>query len=412
MQLLYNTFIVFAERIVPIFGLFKPKIKQFVQGRKQTFDKLQKSIAPEDTTIWMHCASLGEFEQGRPVIEKIKQQFTEYKIIISFFSPSGYEIQKDYPLADTVVYLPFDTPKKIRKFIHLTHPTLAIIVKYEFWPNLLKELKHQKIKTLLISGIFRKNQRFFKSNNIWYRNTLQSFSHFFVQNRDSVSLLKKIGYTNVTESGDTRFDRVLEILKTKKKLAFLDDFSKNYHVLVAGSTWPKDEKLLVKYCNQKAKENERFIFAPHNIESEEIKRLQNSLNKRTVLYSQANSQNIKNAKVLIIDSIGILTQVYAYADLAYVGGGFGVGIHNILEPATYGIPILIGPNYQKFQEARDLILEKACFEVDSYSQLEKLLEKMIENPTFRIKSGKIAAAYIQKNSGASKKIMEYVTKVL
>jgi 3-deoxy-D-manno-octulosonic-acid transferase len=401
-----------TEILLPVIAVFNPKIRLFVNGRKQTFDKLQKAIQPTDKTVWIHCASLGEFEQGRPIIEKIKAVYPHYKVIVSFFSPSGYEIQKNYALADAVVYLPLDTTTKAKRFVALAHPTLAIFVKYEFWPNLLAVLRHKNIKTILVSGIFRKEQYFFKKNKRWFKNSLQTFTRFFVQNEDSVTLLKSIGFSNVTENGDTRFDRVLEILKNKKELPLLNQFTKGHHILVAGSTWAKDESLLVKYINSNARDDEKFIFAPHNIKPDDIEQLKKSLTKKTLLYSQANAQNINNVQVLIIDSIGILTQVYAYADVAYVGGGFGVGIHNILEPATYGVPILIGPNYQKFQEANDLILHKGCFEIDNDQQLKKLLQKLKTNTEFRTNSGQIAFDYIKKNSGATKKIVEYVTKVL
>ncbi len=412
MQILYTILVALAQAFLPVVAIFNPKIKQFYKGRKQTFDKLQTAIEPNDKTIWMHCASLGEFEQGRPVLEALKEQYPTYKIILTFFSPSGYEIRKNYPLADVIVYLPIDSLKNARRFVKTTHPDLAIFVKYEFWPNLLNTLRHKKIRSILISGIFRENQVFFRKNKPWFRKPLQSFSHFFVQNDYSVALLKSIGFSNVTNNGDTRFDRVYKILQNRKRLEFIAGFTKNHHTLVAGSTWPKDEALLVKYINEKATDQERFIIAPHNISTAGLEQLKKNLTPKTLLYSQAQTQNNTAAQVLIIDSIGILSQVYAYADVAYVGGGFGAGIHNILEPATYGIPIVMGPNYQKFQEATDLIQLKACFEIDNYNQLEKILQKMRKNPIFRQNSGKTATEYIQKNRGATKKIMEYVKKVL
>ena len=412
MQILYTILVALAQAFLPVVAIFNPKIKQFYKGRKQTFDKLQTAIESGDKTIWMHCASLGEFEQGRPVLEALKAQYPSHKIILTFFSPSGYEIRKNYPLADVIVYLPLDSLKNARRFVKTTHPDLAIFVKYEFWPNLLNTLRHKKIRSILISGIFRENQVFFRKNKPWFRKPLQSFSHFFVQNNNSVALLKSIGFSNVTNNGDTRFDRVYKILQNRKRLEFIAGFTKNHHTLVAGSTWPKDEALLVKYINEKATDQERFIIAPHNISTAGLEQLKKNLTPKTLLYSQAQTRNNTAAHVLIIDSIGILSQVYAYADVAYVGGGFGAGIHNILEPATYGIPIVMGPNYQKFQEAKDLIQLKACFEIDNYNQLEKTLQKIRENALFREDSGKTAAEYIQKNRGATEKIMEYVKKVL
>ncbi len=412
MQFLYNILLFVANTFIPLIAVFHPKMKLFYSGRKETFTKLQNTITATDKTVWIHCASLGEFEQGRPIIENIKSKYPNYKLIVSFFSPSGYEIRKNYDLADVVVYLPLDTVKKATQFIKFTHPTLAIFVKYEFWPNILQILKKEKIKTILISGIFRKKQAFFRKNGSWFRNSLSTFSHFFVQDEDSVNLLKGIGYSNATESGDTRFDRVHELINQKINLPLIASFSSQHHTLVAGSTWPKDEELLIQYINKKASNKEKFIIAPHNINLKEIKRLVEQIQKKVVLFSQAKKQDLSDAQVLIIDSIGILTSVYNYANVAYVGGGFGAGIHNILEPATYGIPIIIGPNYQKFKEANDLVLNNACFEINSIESLTKQLHNFSNNKKITTASGNITLDYIQKNIGATKKIMEYINKVL
>ena len=412
MQYLYNILLFLADALIPLIALFHPKIKLFYSGRKETFTKLQNTITATDKTVWIHCASLGEFEQGRPIIEKIKSNYPNYKLILSFFSPSGYEIRKDYNLADVVVYLPLDTKKKATKFVKLVHPSLAIFVKYEFWPNILQVLKKETIKTILISGIFRNQQVFFRKNGRWFRNSLHAFSHFFVQDEDSVHLLKGIGYSNATESGDTRFDRVHELVNQKKDLPLIASFSLQHHTLVAGSTWPKDEELLIEYINKYASNKERFIIAPHNINQKDIKVLTQRIQKKTVLYSQVEKKDISGSQVLIIDSIGILTNVYNYADIAYVGGGFGTGIHNILEPATYGVPIIIGPNYQKFKEANDLVLNNACFEITTIEYLTKQLHNFRDNKELTSTSGSIAYDYIQKNIGATKKIMEYINKVL
>lgn len=412
MQYLYNILLFLVDAFIPLIALFHPKIKLFYSGRKETFTKLQNTIAATDKTVWIHCASLGEFEQGRPIIEKIKSNYPNYKLILSFFSPSGYEIRKDYNLADVVVYLPLDTKKKATQFIKLVHPSLAVFVKYEFWPNILQVLKKETIETILISGIFRKKQVFFRKNGSWFRNSLRAFSHFFVQDEDSVNLLKRIGYSNATESGDTRFDRVHELVNQKRDLPLIASFSLQYHTLVAGSTWPKDEELLIEYINKYASNKEKFIIAPHNINQKDIKILIQRIQKKTILFSQVEKQDLSDSQVLIIDSIGILTNVYNYGDVAYVGGGFGTGIHNILEPATYGIPIIIGPNYQKFKEANDLVLNNACFEITNLEYLTKQLQNFRDNKEFTSTSGFIAYNYIQKNIGATKKIMEYINKVL
>jgi 3-deoxy-D-manno-octulosonic-acid transferase len=407
MQILYNILIALTSAVIPVIALFNFKMRLFYKGRKETFSKLKKNISSKDKTIWMHCASLGEFEQGRPVLEKLKKQYPDYKLILSFFSPSGYEVQKNYPIADAIVYLPLDTPANARKFLDAIHPNLSFFVKYEFWPNILSELKNRKLKTFLISGIFRKEQVFFKKNKIWFRDTLTAFTHFFVQNKTSQDLLKSIGLENVSLCGDTRFDRVTTLVKNKKDLPIIASFSNKQHVLVAGSTWAKDETILIDYINNKAQNNEKFIIAPHNIKKEDIDKLQSSLRVKSLLYSKANTDNIKDIQVLIIDSIGLLSSVYAYAKLAYVGGGFGAGIHNILEPATYAIPILIGPNYHKFKEAVDLIAINACFVIDSQEKLNLQLQTFYQDQALLLDTGTKSLQYIQKNIGATDCILNY-----
>ncbi len=412
MQVMYNIFVLIANIFIPILALFNPKMRRFYTGQQKTFQKLSSSIQSEDKTVWMHCASLGEFEQGRPLIERIKRQYPNYKIVLSFFSPSGYEVRKNYKLADAVVYLPIDTPRKAKRFISLLHPSLAIIVKYEFWPNILNTLHRQNIPTVLVSGIFRKNQLFFKKHGAWYRKTLKSFKHFFVQDEDSVSLLKSIGLSNTTESGDTRFDRVFDVVLQRKELELVAQFKQTKHTLVAGSSWPKDEALLVAYINNTASKNEKFIFAPHNINKQDINNLVKKLEKKTLLYSNATIENVLEADILIIDSIGLLTSVYYYADVAYVGGGFGAGIHNILEPATFGMPIVIGPNYQKFKEARELMERKACFEISDIKSLTKQLQVFVNDEQHLKKTGKKASTYVNDNTGATKIVLDYISDVL
>lgn len=412
MRILYNIVVYIISAFIPLIALFSSKLRLFYNGRKRTFLQLAENIGPTDKTVWIHCASLGEFEQGRPIIERIKNQYPKYKIILSFFSPSGYEIRKNYDRADAVVYLPIDTRRKAARFIKAVHPSLAIFVKYEFWPNVLYELQSNNIDTILISGIFRKNQLFFKKQGGWYRNTLKSFKHFFVQDEDSMSLLKSIGFSNVTKSGDTRFDRVSDIIQQRKELPILSGFKQDKHTLVAGSTWPKDEALLIEYINEHATEEEKFIFAPHNISVDGIDRLVKKIQAKSLLFSKANAKNVKDARLLIIDSIGILTSVYYYADVAYVGGGFGVGIHNILEPATFGIPIIIGPNYQKFKEAIDLIDIDACFEINGQEALNQQLHDFMTDKSFVNIAGEKALNYIKDNTGATEIISKYIVQVL
>jgi 3-deoxy-D-manno-octulosonic-acid transferase len=410
MNLIYNIAVYTVGFVLKIVAIFNKKIALFLKGRKQTFHLLNAKIAKDDSVIWFHCASLGEFEQGRPLIEKIKKDFPNYKILLTFFSPSGYEVRKDYAFADVITYLPLDTKRNAKKFVKMAHPEMAIFVKYEFWPNFLQVLKKKNIDTILVSGIFRKNQSFFKFYGAWMRKSLQTFSHFFVQNENSKKLLQNIDFKNVTISGDTRFDRVYEITKHDNYLQFVQDFVQNKYILVAGSTWPKDEELLVNYINNYASDDEKFIIAPHNVNEKTIQDLQQSILKKSILFSDKVKDN--SVQVLIINTIGILTKIYSYADVAYIGGGFGVGIHNVLEPASFGIPLIIGPNYQKFQEAVDLVDLNACKVVDNKEDLNTELTTLFNDENYRMQKGKITKSYIEKNIGASQIIMNYMHKKL
>lgn len=417
MYFLYNILVLIAGFALKIAALFNKKIKLFIDGRKQTFFKLQQAIGESDEVIWIHCASLGEFEQGRPIIEKLKLKFPTKKVVITFFSPSGYEVRKNYENADIVCYLPLDTVQNAKRFLKIVHPQLAIFVKYEFWPNLLKELKINHIETLLISGIFRENQLFFNWYGGWMRKSLTTFSHFFVQDENSKKLLNNINFNNVTVSGDTRFDRVFEITKQDNKLPFIAEFIDNKYTLVAGSTWKEDEMMLVYYINNKASENEKFIIAPHNINPKDIQDLKNSISKKVILFSERPFESTEGGKslagyqVFIIDTVGILTKIYSYANIAYVGGGFTkTGVHNVLEPATFGIPILIGPNYHKFNEAIDLVKNKACFVVDNSKELSLHLERFYQLDEMRLKTGESAQKYVADKTGATAKILEFIAK--
>lgn len=409
MYFLYNILILVAGFVLKIAALFNKKIKLFIDGRKQTFFKLQQAISETDEVIWAHCASLGEFEQGRPIIEKLKQKFPTKKVVLTFFSPSGYEVRKNYEKADVVCYLPLDTAQNAKKFLEIAHPQLVIFVKYEFWPNLLKELKKNNVETLLISGIFRKNQPFF----IWYggfmRKSLTTFTHFFVQDENSKQLLNNVNFNNVTVSGDTRFDRVYEITKQNNNLPSIEEFIDNKYTVVAGSTWKEDETMLVDYINNNASENEKIIIAPHNINERDIVDLKNSISKKVVLFSEKENKNLSDYQVFIIDTVGILTKIYSYATIAYVGGGFTkTGVHNVLEPATFGIPILIGPNYHKFNEAVDLVKKKACFVIDGSKELSLYLGKFFQLDEMRIEAGNSSQKYVVDKTGATAKILNYL----
>jgi len=410
MFLLYNITVYIVGFLLKIIALFNKKISLFVHGRETIFQDLLQEFSPNDRIIWFHCASLGEFEQGRPIIEGFKSQYPNHKIQVTFFSPSGYEIRKNYAIADMVTYLPLDTTSNAKKFIQIINPELAIFVKYEFWPNILKELKLKNIQTILISGTFRKDQAFFKWYGSWMKKSLKTFNHFFVQNEMSKNLLNDISFQNVTISGDTRFDRVFEITKQDNRIDFIQKFTSQKRILVAGSTWKKDEELLIEYINNHASEDEKFIIAPHNINPKDIDDFKNSLTKKTMLFSSATKTT--DAQILIIDSIGMLTKVYSYAHIAYVGGGFGAGIHNILEPATFGIPILIGPNYTKFNEANELIQLDACKVINTTIEFNRELKLLFENCSECENKGKIAQEYIVNNTGASRRIMSYIDKTI
>ncbi len=408
MNFLYNIALYITWYLLKIIAVFNKKMNSFVSGREKSFAEISDKISGQNEVIWVHCASLGEFEQGRPLIENIKTKYPDYKVVLTFFSPSGYEIQKNYSLADVTVYLPLDTINNAKKFLDLVNPKIAIFVKYEFWPNILRELKKRNIITLLVSGIFRSNQVFFKDYGSWMRKSLKAYSHFFVQNENSKMLLNSIGYHNSTVSGDTRFDRVYKIINQDNHLDFIDDFVQNKYTLVAGSTWPKDEELLVNYINNIASDEEKFIIAPHNITVKGIEILQRSIIKKTTLFSDKNKNN--NAQVFIVNTIGILTKIYSYANVVYVGGGFGVGIHNLLEPAAYGVPIIIGPNFKKFREAVDLVNLKACYSILDQEELNNYLIQLYADERFREEKIHSTKNYISKNIGATEIILSYISK--
>ncbi len=406
MLAIYNFITTISIYFLRIASFFSPKIKLFVVGRKTVFKTLEQNISKTDKTIWIHTASLGEFEQGLPIIEELKKDYPNYKIDVSFFSPSGYEVKKNTPVADCVVYLPLDTKKNAKKFIQLINPELAIFVKYEFWPNYLQELQKTNTNTLLVSGIFRENQIFFKFYGNWMRKSLKAFNHFFVQNMKSKELLNSINFTNITVAGDTRFDRVTEILKRDNSLKFITDFKKDKTTIVYGSSWDDDEKVYLDFLNNSS--NIKHIIAPHNINKAKIEKLIKSIKKPVILYSELSSKNISEYDVFIVDTIGLLTKIYNYADIAYVGGAFKTGLHNVLEPAVFGIPVIIGPNYEKFQEAVELVSKKGVLSITSKTEYEQIIKKLIENTEFRKITGGINNSFIETQSGATSKTIDYV----
>jgi 3-deoxy-D-manno-octulosonic-acid transferase len=412
MLFIYNLIVVLADFILKIVALFNNKIRLFVDGRKPVFKILSNKIKAYDKTIWFHAASLGEYEQGLPVMERMKSRFPNHLIVLTFFSPSGYEVRKNNTIADVTVYLPLDTQSNVNQFLKLVRPDMVFFIKYEYWPNYLNALQNKEIPTYLISGIFREKQVFFKWYGSFYKKALDAFEHFFVQNSSSKELLLKLGKTNVTVSGDTRFDRVTEILNQNNELDFIEEFKNNSLTVVVGSSWPKDESLLVNYIN--TANNVKFIIAPHNINKDQIANLQNQISKKTVLFSSLNLKDVVASKladydVFVIDTIGILTKIYSYANLVYVGGGFGnPGVHNILEPATFGVPIVIGPNYNHFAEATALVKMEGCISITNQEELNEVFDKLIQNEAVRLEKGHICSTFVEMNKNASETIMNFI----
>ena len=398
---------VFLIKLAALAG--NDKAKKWIEGRKNIFSKLFKTINKDTPLILIHCSSLGEFEQGRPLIEAIKQNFPSYKILLTFFSPSGYEIRKNYKNADYIFYLPADTKKNSTLLIENLNIKLAIFVKYEFWKNYIEKLHNKKIPVILISAIFRPKQLFFKWYGKSYAKILKYFTHIFVQNEESAKLLKNIGiYKNVTIAGDTRFDRVYEIYKAGQPDNIVKKFASfsDKPIIVGGSTWDKDEEILTKFIN--TEKNVRLIIAPHEVSKEHITRITKLLKTSYSLYTNT----ISPTSVLIINTIGVLNKAYRIAKIAYIGGGFSSGIHNILEAAVYGVPVIFGPNYQKFKEANDLIKAKAAFSIKNYTEFKDIVEKLNTDSKFYKQASEAAQQYIKDNIGATKKILSIISKKL
>lgn len=407
MRYLYSFGIWIYWLFVRFAALFNEKAKFFAEGRKGLFGKLQSQLDPNARYIWFHVASLGEFEQGRPIMERIKQEHPDYKIILTFFSPSGYEIRKNYNGADIICYLPMDTVGNAHKFVQMVNPQMVVFVKYEYWINYLHELKQAAIPTYMVSAIFLPSQAFFKWYGGWYRKVLTTFKHLFVQDEQSVNLLASIGITNATACGDTRFDRVLAIAKNAKQLPICEAFKKGQKpILIAGSSWPKDEDLLAAYFNNK---DYRIIIAPHETDDAHVREIIGKLTRKCVRYTQATEETAAEADVLIIDCIGILSSIYQYGELAYIGGGFGVGIHNILEPAVYGMPVVFGPNYHKFREAVEMEKAGGAFHIENGQQLAMVLDSLMAADSKRLdETSNIAKQFVAANSGATDLIMQHL----
>ncbi len=405
MNCLYQLGIWFYRFAAKLAAPFSEKARQWSAGQKAAFPYLEANIESGQPIIWIHAASLGEFEQGRPLIEQIKSNYPKYKVLLTFFSPSGYEIRKNYEGADYICYLPADTKKNARKFIELVNPEKAFFIKYEFWKNYFSSLTKKGIPLYMVSAIFRKDHLFFKQNRRgeWYRKLLIQVDHFFVQNQLSADLLKGIGLNNFTITGDTRFDRVAEIAANRKDLPLVEKFKNNQKLIIAGSSWEPDEKLLAIFA--KDHPEIKLIFAPHEVKESNIKRLENLLEGKAIRYSEADNKDLLKPQILIIDSIGILSSIYRYADISYIGGGFGVGIHNTLEAAIYNTPIVFGPKYQKFQEAVDLIQKGVGFSIQNQKELNLTLEGFIkDNKRLQVIS-KDCHKFMHQNIGATQIIL-------
>ena len=400
---LYNIGISFYGLIVSAFSIFNSKAKLFSQGRKNIFDHIEKTLDGTKKHIWFHFASLGEFEQGRPLLEKIKELHPQKRIVITFFSPSGYEVRKNYALATGVFYLPLDTAGNAKRFISLINPEMAIFTKYEFWYHYFKTLNNQQIPLYLISGIFRPNQIFFRWYGSFHRRILGFVDHFFVQNTESVNLLKQLQLENVSLSGDTRFDRVAEHALSPKKVTLVENGWIKNPVFIAGSTWPADERLIAALIQQQP--DWQFIIAPHEIDEAHIHDIE-KLIPGAVRYSNLDNGTAGKPQTLIIDNIGLLSSLYQYASISYIGGGFGVGIHNTLEAAAFGIPVIFGPRYDKFQEAKDLIDLTAARSIETESDLSAAFTHFRENK----EAGKIAQKYVNEKTGSTRQILEFIEK--
>ncbi len=417
MRFFYTFSIYLYACAIRIASLFNPKAKLWLNGRKNIIEDIRFQIQSsrlktnDSKLIWFHCASLGEFEQGRPLMEKYKSHHPEAKIVITFFSPSGYEIRKNYAGADYIFYLPIDTVKNAKTIIEIIQPTAVFFVKYEFWFNYLFILKNKNIPTYLVSGIFRKEQLFFKWYGAWFRKQLASFTTFFVQNETSVQLLNSIGYNNVLLTGDTRFDRVFEIATSVKEIDLVKKFVDDNNVLIVGSSWSEDEKIIANFFenNQLLTIHHKLIIAPHEIGEIRIQSIEYQFNKlKTARYSEADERTIQDAQVLIIDNIGMLSSLYQYGTIAYIGGGFGKGIHNILEAATVGLPVILGPRYEKFIEAKELIELGGAFSINNVVELEKIMLFLNDAKVLKTIS-QTSKTYVQNRTGATEKILNVIS---
>ncbi len=405
-MMMYDLAIALYDLGVHLAAPFSRKPRKMMKGHWIVYKLLRQQVEKDAQYIWFHAASLGEFEQGRPLIEQIRAQHPEYKILLTFFSPSGYEVRKNYRGADIICYLPFDKSRNVKKFLDIANPRMAFFVKYEFWKNYLDELCRRRIPVYSVSSIFRRDQIFFKWYGGTYRNVLRNFDYLFVQNEASKRFLAKIGITNVAVVGDTRFDRVLQIRKEAKELPLVEKFKNNMLTMVAGSSWGPDEDLFLEYFNEHP--GMKLIIAPHVIDENHLVEIIGKLKRPYVRYTRADEDTVQKADCLIIDCFGLLSSIYRYGEIAYIGGGFGVGIHNTLEAAVYHIPVIFGPKYQKFMEATQLIEAKGAFSINDYPQLQTLLDKLTTDADFLRTTGEQAGRYVTGNAGATDLVLSKI----
>ena len=403
---MYNIVIYIYLIGVVIASLFSNKVRNMWRGERRAIGIIKEKMDPNAQYVWFHAASLGEFEQGRPLMEQLKREHPEYKILLTFFSPSGYEVRKNYEGADIITYLPLDTIMNARRFLRTIRPVMAFFIKYEFWYNYLHILKYRKVPVYSVSSIFRPEQVFFKWYGRSYGRVLHCFTHFFVQNEISRQLLAKIGINEVTVVGDTRFDRVLQIKEAAKQLPVVEAFTDGHRTFVAGSSWQPDEDIFIPWFN--AHKDWKLIIAPHVIGEDHLQQILSKIEGKAVRYTQASAEEVRDAQVLIIDCFGLLSSIYHYGEVAYVGGGFGVGIHNLPEAAVWGVPVIFGPNNQRFQEAQQL---KACgggLEINGAADFQRIMDRFDANPQQVEADGKKAGDYVKGKAGATDKVLHSV----
>ena len=402
--MLYNIAIHFYLLGVAIASLFNEKVRKMWRGERAAFNVLKQKVDPEARYVWFHAASLGEFEQGRPIMERLRREHPEYKILLTFFSPSGYEVRKNYEGADIICYLPLDTPINAIRFLRLVRPVMAYFIKYEFWYNYLHILKYRHVPAYSVSSIFRPDQIFFKWYAKKYAGVLHCITHFFVQNEQSKELLAKIGITDVTISGDTRFDRVLQIMEQSKHLPIVEAFKQDHHVFVAGSSWPPDEDIFIRFFNEHPEW--KLIIAPHVIGNDHLQQILSKLKRKTVRYTEATTETAAEAQCLIIDCFGLLSSIYHYGEVAYVGGGFGVGIHNVLEAAVWNVPVFFGPNNKRFQEAQQLLASGGGVEITDYDSFATAMLRFMSDPEWLRQCGNKAGEYVKSKAGATNIVLK------